>query len=151
MKKLVTAPPVSLSWVYFFHLLKHYRFTWQFGFHANVAGEILSSALPFIDRKIHPIRIISAFKRALDDAIAVLDSDDVSIPIDVNDTAAMMNLIQSTIGTKFVTRWSDLMCRLALKAVQCVAVNAGGKCEVDVKRYVRIEKVLAATLCLQCH
>ena len=54
----------------------------------------------------------------------------------------MNQLISSSIGTKFVSRWMDLMCDLALKAVRTVTWDAGnGKTEVDVKRYARVEKV----------
>lgn len=54
----------------------------------------------------------------------------------------MFGLISSSIGTKFVSRWSDLMCGLALNAVRTVSWEAGnGKQEVDIKRYARIEKV----------
>lgn len=54
----------------------------------------------------------------------------------------MTQLISSSIGTKFVSRWSQLMCSLALKAVRTVAWEVGnGKREVDIKRYARIEKV----------
>jgi T-complex protein 1 subunit gamma len=61
-----------------------------------------------LERKIHPIVIIQGFNRALEDAVRVLD--EISVPVDVNDESAMINLIKSTIGTKFVSRWSDLMC-----------------------------------------
>ncbi len=84
--------------------------------------------------------IISAFKRALKDALEIID--DISMPIDVVDDKAMYGLISSAIGTKFVSRWSQLMCGLALKAVRTVTWEMGnGKREVDVKRYARIEKV----------
>lgn len=54
----------------------------------------------------------------------------------------MYSLISSSIGTKFVSRWSELMCSLALKAVRTVSWEAGnGKTEVDIKRYARVEKV----------
>jgi T-complex protein 1 subunit gamma len=60
----------------------------------------------------------------------------------------MMALIKTSIGTKFSSRWSDLMCSLALKAVRTVAVNAEGVQSsgsdvrtVDIKRYARVEKV----------
>jgi T-complex protein 1 subunit gamma len=54
----------------------------------------------------------------------------------------MYGLISSSIGTKFVSRWSELMCGLALKAVRTVTWEAGsGKREVDIKRYARVEKV----------
>jgi T-complex protein 1 subunit gamma len=106
----------------------------------ETAGEILAQALPQLERNIHPVVIIAAFKRALKDALQIID--DISLPIDVNDDKAMQQLISSSIGTKFVSRWSDLMCSLALKAVRTVTWEVGnGKREVDIKRYARVEKV----------
>jgi T-complex protein 1 subunit gamma len=68
--------------------------------------------------------------------------EEISMPVDVNDDSAMCTLIQSSIGTKFVARWSRLMCSLALKAVRTVSFDVGGgKKEVDIKRYARIEKI----------
>ena len=64
------------------------------------------------------------------------------MPVDVNDDKAMYELIAASIGTKFVARWSKLMCSLALKAVRTVSFDVGGgKKEVDIKRYARVEKV----------
>jgi T-complex protein 1 subunit gamma len=104
------------------------------------AGEILAHALPQLERNIHPVVIISAFKRALNDALEIIE--EISNPIDINDDKAMNQLISSSIGTKFVSRWMDLMCSLALQAVRTVTWEAGnGKTEVDIKRYARIEKV----------
>lgn len=53
----------------------------------------------------------------------------------------MLALIKTSIGTKFVMRWSDLMCKLALQAVRTVAVEEGSAKTVDIKRYARVEKV----------
>ncbi|KAF8253734.1 T-complex protein 1 [Wilcoxina mikolae CBS 423.85] len=105
-----------------------------------LAGETLAHSLPHLERNIHPVVIISAFKRALSDALQIIE--DISIPIDLNDDEAMYQLVSSSIGTKFVSRWSKLMCNLALTAVRTVAREIGnGKMEVDVKRYARIEKI----------
>ncbi|KAH0566073.1 T-complex protein 1 subunit gamma [Trichoglossum hirsutum] len=105
-----------------------------------LAGEILAQALPQLERNIHPVVIISAFKHALTDALEIID--DISVPVNVDDDKAMYSLISSSIGTKFVSRWSDLMCSLALKAVRTVSFDAGGgKKEVDIKRYARVEKI----------
>ena len=101
---------------------------------------MLAQALPQLERNIHPVVIISAFKRALADALTVVG--EVSKPVDIHDDKAMASLIQASIGTKFVSRWSDLMCNLALTAVRTVSFDVGGgKQEVDIKRYARIEKV----------
>ena len=104
------------------------------------AGEILARALPQLERNIHPVVIISAFKRALSDALNIIE--EISLPVDINDDSAMYELISSSIGTKFVARWSKLMCNLALQAVRTVTFEVGGgKKEVDIKRYARVEKV----------
>jgi len=104
-----------------------------------LAGEILAQALPQLERHIHPVVIISAFKRALSDALSIIE--EISIPVDINDDEAMYTLISSSIGTKFVSRWSELMCNLALKAVRIVTWDQGGRKEVDIKRYARVEKI----------
>ena len=44
-----------------------------------LAGEILAQALPQLERNIHPVNIISAFKRALKDALEIID--EISLPI----------------------------------------------------------------------
>ncbi|CAI2182533.1 2665_t:CDS:2 [Funneliformis geosporum] len=104
-----------------------------------LAGEVLAQALPYLERNIHPIIIISAFKKALEDAIKAIE--EISKPVDILDQKEMLNLVKSSIGTKFVSRWSDLMCELALNAVKTVAKDEDGKREVDIKRYARVEKI----------
>lgn len=64
------------------------------------------------------------------------------MPVDVNDDKAMYQLISSSIGTKYINRWTEHMCGLALKAVRIVTFEVeGSKKEVDIKRYARVEKV----------
>ncbi|KAG9185439.1 T-complex protein 1 subunit gamma [Alternaria panax] len=105
-----------------------------------LAGEILAQALPQLERNIHPVVIIQAFKKALADALEIIS--EIAVEVDVNNDEQMYKIISSSIGTKFVTRWSELMCGLALKAVRTVSLDIGsGKKEVDIKRYARIEKI----------
>ena len=100
----------------------------------------MAQALPQLERNIHPVVIISAFKRALSDALEIIE--EISVPVDINNDKAMTTLISSSIGTKFVSRWSQLMCSLALKAVRVVTKDVGGgRKEIDIKRYARIEKI----------
>ncbi|KAF2133826.1 t-complex protein-like protein 1 gamma subunit [Dothidotthia symphoricarpi CBS 119687] len=105
-----------------------------------LAGEILAQALPQLERNIHPVVIIQAFKKALADALEIIS--EVATNVNINDDKEMYRIINSSIGTKFVSRWSDLMCSLALKAVRTVSLDIGSdKKEVDIKRYARIEKI----------
>ncbi|KAJ3272796.1 T-complex protein 1 subunit gamma [Terramyces sp. JEL0728] len=109
-----------------------------------LAGEVLSSALPFLDRQIHPTIIISSFKRALEDGLEILKS--ISVPININEKSEMIKLIKASIGTKMVSSWSDLMCGLAYEAVKTVIMEKNGKKEIDIKRYARVEKIPGGTV-----
>lgn len=111
-----------------------------------LAGEILAHCAPYIiEKNIHPVIIIQALKRALSDALEVIKQ--VSRPVDVENDQAMKKLIQAAIGTKYINHWSEKMCELALNAVKTVKVDLGTtlegemNLEIDIKRYVRIEKV----------
>lgn len=118
---------------------------------------MLAQALPQLERNIHPVVIIQAFKKALADALAIVE--EISIPVDTSNDKQMYQIIESSIGTKTSSRFSDLMCSLALKAVRVVSqdqtffsnppqANGTAKAalpskpqEIDIKRYARVEKV----------
>ncbi|KAI0931038.1 T-complex protein 1 subunit gamma [Taiwanofungus camphoratus] len=104
-----------------------------------LAGEILAQSLAQLERDIHPVVIISAYNKALKEALEIIKR--ISIPIDTSNDEEMLSLIKTSIGTKFVMRWSDLMCKLALQAVRTVAQEEGAIKTVDIKRYARVEKV----------
>lgn len=107
-----------------------------------LAGEVLAAAVPFLERNIHPITIIAGYKMALQEALRAL-REEVSRPVDIASDEAMLALIASCLGTKFASQWSELICRMTLDAVRIVALPAadGTFHEVDVKRYVRVEKI----------
>lgn len=117
---------------------------------------MLAQALPQLERNIHPVVIIQAYKKALNDALAIIE--DISIPVDTSNDKQMIQLIEACIGTKTISRYSELMCDLALKAVRIVSQDQAFTSnqstsakqgdsgpskpqEVDIKRYARIEKV----------
>lgn len=99
----------------------------------------MAHALPQLERNIHPVVIIRAFKKALTEALTIIE--EISVPVDPSNEDEMLALIKTSIGTKFVSRWSDLMCALALKAIRTVSKEENGKKEVDIKRYARVEKI----------
>ena len=73
------------------------------------------------------------YLKALDTITQSLD--EMSIPLDLNDTAKLTELVQSCTGTKFISRFSELMVSLALDAVRTVHIEDGGRKEIDIKRY----------------
>lgn len=63
-----------------------------------VAGEVLGVSAPFLEKNIHPITIIKAYKQALEDALGIITN--ISTPVNTTDRKEMLRLIQSSIGTK---------------------------------------------------
>eukprot|EP01084_Bolivina_argentea_P063170 115380_1 len=124
-----------------------------------LAGEMLAVAEPFLEKKMHPRTIVSAYNQALIDAEECMK--EISISLDVNDKESMLNIIRSTIGTKFISRYGDLICNLALQAVTIVRENVEGYDEdeeklknddnlaftqkkhviIDTKRFARVERI----------
>jgi T-complex protein 1 subunit gamma len=105
-----------------------------------LAGEMLVVSEPFLTRNMHPTVIVNAYHRALEAALQICDK--MATKIDTNDKVQMRDIIRSCIGTKFSSRYGDLVCDLALEAVTRVAVDDGtGKKEIDIKRYAKVEKI----------
>ena len=110
-----------------------------------LAGEILAIAEPFLEQNMHPTIIIRAFRQALEDMVAILN-EQVSIGLDCNDRKKLIQVINSCVGTKFIGRWSDLACQIALDAVYTVMLEENGRREIDIKRYAKVEKIPGGTI-----
>merc|ERR1719195_620325 len=106
-----------------------------------LAAEVLGISHQFLEEKIHPTVIIQAYRQALEDYINMI-REVVATPIDLNDKVAVRKVIESCVGTKFISKWSDLACDIAMEAVKTVTIeSSGGKREIDIKRYAKVEKL----------
>lgn len=105
-----------------------------------LAGEILATAEPFLEQGMHPTVIIRAYRQALEDMVTILN-DQISIDLDCNDRAKFIQVINSCVGTKFIGRWAELACQIALDAVTTVMLEENGRKEIDIKRYAKVEKI----------
>merc|ERR1719220_183641 len=111
-----------------------------------MAAEVLGISHQFLEEKIHPTVIIQAYRQALEDSVNLL-REKVATPIDLNDKVAVRKVIESCVGTKFISKWSDLACDIAMEAVKTVTVESqGGKREIDIKRYAKVEKLPGGTI-----
>ncbi len=105
-----------------------------------LTGEMLSLAEPFLSRGLHPTQIVNGYTLALETALETCDS--LALVVDLNDRKKLNSLVNTCIGTKFSSRWGDKLVNMAVDAVmKIVNTTAQQKKEVDVKRYVRVEKV----------
>merc|ERR1712119_217980 len=110
-----------------------------------LAAEMLGVSHQFLEEKMHPTVVIQAYRQALEDAAVIL-RDNVSTKIDLDDAAAVRKVIQSCVGTKFIAKWSDLACDIAMDAVKTVTMAVGEKKEIDIKRYAKVEKIPGGTI-----
>lgn len=69
-----------------------------------LAAEVLGVSQQFLEDKMHPTVIISAYRQALEDAVDVLENK-VAFDVDINNQGEMIKVIQSCIGTKFISRY----------------------------------------------
>jgi len=117
-----------------------------------LAGEMLQVAEEFLDRRMHPRVIVTAYNRALFDSEEFLKS--IAVKLDSSKEENILKIVRSTIGTKFVSRYGDLICKLALKAVNTVMESDADvkidekdtnwehtNMSIDIKRFARIEKI----------
>ena len=104
-----------------------------------LSGEILAMAEPLLERNFHPTVIVKGYNQALQKSLEVCKQ--ICRTIDVNNMNELREIVQSTLGTKFSSRWSTQMVDIAIKAVLKVIIRHGEYTEVDVKMYVRIEKI----------
>lgn len=105
-----------------------------------LAGELLASAIPFLDQNMHPTVIIGGYRQALEDAVDILKNK-VAKSVDIENTEKMTEVINSCIGTKFLSKWNSQACEMALKAVKTVCIDKHGSKDIDIKTYVKVEKV----------
>jgi len=96
-------------------------------------------AEPLLERNFHPTVIVSGYGKALQMALDTCKR--ISRVIDVNNITEMREIVKAAIGTKFSSRWGDQMVEMAINAVKKVVIKRGDYTEVDIKRYVRIEKI----------
>lgn len=114
-----------------------------------LAGEMLAAAEQFLEQQMHPTVIIRQYRQALEDMVVLMEGS-LSVPVDKNDKKALAQVVKGCVGTKFIGRWSDLAVSIALDAVNTVTVTEGGRTEVDIKRYAKVEKIPGGTIEESC-
>lgn len=66
---------------------------------------------------------------------------DFQEPIDIEKDEDIAKIVKSCIGTKFASKWGDLIVNLAVQAVKRVYKKEGTYVEIDTKRYAKVEKI----------
>jgi T-complex protein 1 subunit gamma len=109
-----------------------------------LAGEMLSIAEPFLVKEFHPTLLVNAYYRALEDSLKI--AEDIATPIDLDSDKDLSTIIKCCLGTKFSSKWDNLISDLALKAVKIVNNRNSPVFYCDIKKFAKVEKVPGATL-----
>lgn len=105
-----------------------------------LTGEMMMAAKPFLERDMHPSIIVGAYHKALVDGVKIIN--DIAFPLDINSDDDIRKALNSCIGTKFASRWGNLVTDLALKSVKIILEGCThSKLTLDLKRYAKVEKV----------
>lgn len=104
-----------------------------------LAAEIMSLSLPFLKDKMHPTTIIEAYRQCLDFMIETM-KDKLSVAVDVDKNEEVTKILRSCVNSNN-EKWGAFLSEFAVKAVKQVATFEDGKAKVDVKRYIKVEKI----------
>jgi len=104
-----------------------------------LASEVISAVEAFLEKDVHPTVIVQAYFNALNHIAEI--SKKMGKPIDMENNDDLTKIVQSSIGTKFASKWGSLIVDLAVKAVRTVYRKEGDNVEIDTKRYAKVEKI----------
>jgi thermosome subunit len=103
-----------------------------------IAGELLKQAEDLLNKNIHPTVIVSGFRKAMDEALRILDQ--IAIPINVNDDEVLRKVARTSLTSKAVHDAREYFADIAVKAVKQVAEPRGDKIYVDIDNIQIIKK-----------
>ncbi|KAI9781751.1 MAG: T-complex protein 1 subunit epsilon [Geoglossum umbratile] len=86
-----------------------------------LAGALLEQAADLIDKGIHPIRIADGFDEACEVAVTELDRISDEIEFTKDQTANLLKVAKTSLGSKIVSKAHDQFAQIAVDAVLSVA------------------------------
>jgi len=102
------------------------------------AGELLRNAEELLAKEVHPTVIVSGFRKALEEAIKVIQ--DLSEPIDISDEETLKKVAMTALTSKAVHGAREHFAEIAVKAIRQVAEERAGKYYVDLDNVQIIKK-----------
>ena len=104
-----------------------------------LAGEMLAVSEQFFVKEIHPSVVVSGYYKALEDALNIAES--MAISVNLDNKEEVTDIVNCCLGTKFASKWDNLISDLALKAVNTVYNKDSHVFDCDIKKYAKVEKI----------
>jgi thermosome len=103
-----------------------------------LAGELLRKAEELLDQDIHPITIISGYKKAADEGTKYIES--IALPVDPDDKETLVKIASTTLNSKAVKGAREHFGKIAVDAVSAIAEKRGDKMRADIELINVIKK-----------
>ncbi|MCJ7632669.1 TCP-1/cpn60 chaperonin family protein [Candidatus Bathyarchaeota archaeon] len=95
-----------------------------------LTGELLKSAGNLLDKGIHPMTIVSGYRKAADETLKILR--ELAVPIDLDDREALKKIALTSMRGKVIGGSRDHFSKIAIDAVMQVAEEKDGKMTADI-------------------
>ena len=103
-----------------------------------LASELLKKAEELLDQNIHPIILVSGYRKATQKAIEIIEKN--AVPIDVEDQKTMMKVALTSMGSKAVGGAKEHFAEIAIEAVKQIAEKRGDKMIADIDNIQLVKK-----------
>jgi thermosome len=103
-----------------------------------LAGELLRRAEELLDQNIHPIILISGYRKAAQRAMETITSN--SIPVQPDDKATLRKVAITSMGSKAVGSAKEHFAEIAIDAVRQITEQRGDKTIADIDNIQLIKK-----------
>ena len=102
------------------------------------AGELLKRAEDLIDQNIHPLIVVSGYRKAAQKAVEILDK--IGIPIDINNRSVLRKVALTSMASKSVGTARETLADIAIDAVKQITERRGDKWVADIDNIQIVKK-----------
>jgi len=95
-----------------------------------LAGELLKHAEALLDQNIHPLIIVSGYRKAAQKAVEILNK--IGITVDIEDRATLRKVALTSMGSKAVGSARETFADIAIDAVKQIAEKRGDRWIADI-------------------
>ena len=103
-----------------------------------LASELLKKAEELLDQNIHPIILVSGYRKASQKAIEIINK--IAVPLDVNDRKTLLKVALTSMSSKSVGGARDHLAEISIDAVKQIAEQRGDKTIADIDNIQLIKK-----------
>ncbi len=103
-----------------------------------LAGELLKRAEELVEQNVHPLIIVSGYRKAALKAVETLEK--IAITVDINDRSVLRKIALTSMGSKAVGSARETLADIAIDAVKQIAEKRGDKWIADIDNIQIVKK-----------